>query len=81
MKAKVFVTLKRQVLDPQGKAVKQSLASLGYSEVEDVRIGKMFEVQLNETDKERAATRLAEMSKKLLSNPIIEDFKVEITEG
>ncbi len=81
MKAKVFVMLKRQVLDPQGKAVMHSLASLGYSEVEDLRIGKVFEVSLNETDKERAATRLAEMSKKLLSNPIIEDFKVEITEG
>lgn len=80
-KAKIFVTLKQGVLDPQGEAVKNSLHVLGYREVEQVRIGKYIEIQLDGQDKEQALKKLAEMSDKLLANPVIEDFRVEITEG
>ena len=79
MKAKVYVTLKPSVLDPQGKAIKHSVELLGYSGVNDVRQGKYFEIALDgalaeETARE-AATRMA---REVLSNPIIEDFRVEI---
>ena len=80
MRAKVFVSLKGGVLDPQGKAVRNGLVSLGYGEVESVRQGKLFEVTLDETDKSKAAERIEEMCKKLLANPIIEDFSYELEE-
>lgn len=78
MNARVFVTLKQGVLDPQGKAVARSLAGLGYSEVGDVRIGKMLEVSLDATDKEQARARLEEMCRRLLANTVIEDYKIEL---
>ena len=74
LNAKVFVTLKKGVLDPQGKAVQHSLASIGYTGVEDVRLGKFIEVKLNETDKAKAEVALKEMCEKLLANTVIEDF-------
>jgi phosphoribosylformylglycinamidine synthase len=76
--ARVYVTLKQGVLDPAGKAVKQSLHSLGYSEVSEVRLGKYIELQLEERDPARARAKLEEMCRKLLANTVIEDYRVEI---
>ena len=79
MKAKVYVTLKQGVLDPQGKAIQHSVELLGYGGIADVRQGKYFEIALdgsvNQTQAEETATRMA---REVLSNPIIEDFRVEI---
>lgn len=81
MKAKVYVTLKPSVLDPQGKAIKHSVQLLGFDSVSDIRQGKYFEIAMNGSVTEEAArdeaTRLAH---DVLSNPIIEDFRVEIEE-
>ena len=79
-KARVYVTLKKDVLDPQGKAVKNSLNSLGYDEVSDLRVGKYIEVMLNTTDKEEAIERVEEMCENLLANTVIEDYQFEIDE-
>lgn len=78
MHAHVFVTLKRGVLDPQGKAVARSLATMGYEEVEDVRLGKFIEIELRGEDPARAKERLTEMCQRLLANTVIEDFRIEI---
>ena len=79
MKAKVYVTLKPSVLDPQGKAIKHSVELLGYQGISDIRQGKYFEIALDggltEDDARQEATRMA---REVLSNPIIEDFRVEI---
>lgn len=80
LKANIYVTLKQGVLDPQGEAVKNSLHVLNYPYVEEVRIGKFIEVWLKSEDKEAAQKELAEMSDKLLANPIIEDYRVEVLE-
>lgn len=80
-KASVYVTLKQGVLDPQGEAVKSSLHVLGYGDVSDVRIGKYIEIWLTGQDREQAMREVAEMSDRLLANPVIEDFRVEIAEG
>lgn len=79
-KANVYVTLKEGVLDPQGEAVRKSLHVLDYRGVEAVRIGKFIEVWLDGADEKAARMQVAEMSDKLLANPIIEDFRVEMTE-
>jgi phosphoribosylformylglycinamidine synthase subunit PurS len=77
--AKVYVTLKRGVLDPQGSAVARSLRSLGYGEVADVRLGKFIEVALNEgTPADEERKRVEEMCRKLLANTVIEDFRIEM---
>ncbi len=81
MKARVYVRLKKGVLDPQGMTIQRSLQSLGYDEVSGVRQGKVFEMDLSATDEARARERLEEMSRRLLSNPVIEDFSVEIVKG
>jgi phosphoribosylformylglycinamidine synthase len=79
MKAKVYVTLKPSVLDPQGKAIKHSVELLGYSGVDDVRQGKYFEIALDSALAEDAAREEAtRMAREVLSNPIIEDFRVEM---
>lgn len=79
MKAKVYVTLKQGVLDPQGKAIQHSVELLGFDGIADVRQGKYFEIALDgtlaETEAREAATRMA---REVLSNPIIEDYRVEI---
>ncbi|WP_070120963.1 phosphoribosylformylglycinamidine synthase subunit PurS [Bacillus marinisedimentorum] len=77
-KVKVYVTLKQGVLDPQGKAVNNSLHKLGYDEVEDVRIGKYMELTVNDTA--NIEERIEEMCDKLLANPVIEDYRYEIEE-
>ncbi|CAA9428636.1 MAG: Phosphoribosylformylglycinamidine synthase, PurS subunit [uncultured Pyrinomonadaceae bacterium] len=79
MKAKVYVTLKPSVLDPQGKAIHHSVELLGYEQIEDVRQGKYFEIALganvSEIDAQQTAERIA---KNVLANPVIEDYRVEI---
>ena len=78
MKAKIHVTLKSGVLDPQGKAVGHALTSLGFSGVGDVRQGKYIEIELSETDTATAKANVEEMCKKLLANTVIENYAVEI---
>jgi phosphoribosylformylglycinamidine synthase len=78
VKAKVHVTLKTGVLDPQGKAVGHALASLGFGGVNDVRQGKYIELDLAETDRAKAQTVVDDMCKKLLANTVIENYRVEI---
>jgi phosphoribosylformylglycinamidine synthase len=81
VRAKVYVTLKRGILDPQGETVKGALETLGFAEVQDVRIGKFMVVTLNGVSREEAANRVEEMCKRLLANPVIEDFRFELEEG
>jgi phosphoribosylformylglycinamidine synthase len=81
MRVKIFVSLKNGVLDPQGKAVEQSLHALGYKEVQDVRVGKFVELDLQSNSREAAEGRIREMCDKLLANPVIENFHYEISEG
>lgn len=78
MKARVYVTLKNGVLDPQGAAVQHALGSLGFDGVEAVRQGKVIELDLAETDAGIAEASVQKMCEQLLANMVIEDFKVEI---
>ena len=78
MKAKVYVTLKRSVLDPQGKAVQHALSTLGFSEVKDVRMGKYIELELGALEKALAEQKIKTMCEKLLANTVIEEFRVEL---
>ncbi len=77
MKAKIHVTLKNGVLDPQGKAVEHALGSLGFSGVSGVRQGKYIELNLAETDKSKARAQLEAMCQKLLANTVIENYRIE----
>ena len=76
MKISVTVTLKKDVLDPQGKVVKQTLKNMGHQNIEEVRQGKYFEIEINERDKEKAKKIIDEISIKLLSNTVIEDYTI-----
>ena len=76
MKISVTVTLKKDVLDPQGKVVKQTLKNMGQQNIENVRQGKYFEIELNENDKMKAEKIIEEISKKLLTNTVIEDYAI-----
>ena len=76
MKIKVVVTLKKGVLDPQGKAIQQTLNGMGFSEVNEVRQGKYFDIEVSETDENKAKSKVDEMCKKLLTNLVIEDYKI-----
>jgi phosphoribosylformylglycinamidine synthase len=79
MKAKVYVNLKAGVLDPQGKAIQHSVELLGFSGIEDVRQGKYFEIALDDSvDAQHAQESVEKMAREVLSNPIIEDYRVEI---
>ena len=78
MKARIHVTLKRGVLDPQGKAVKNALEALGFVGIEDVRQGKYIEVNLTDSDYEVTEDRVKSMCEKLLANTVIENYDVEI---
>jgi phosphoribosylformylglycinamidine synthase len=80
MRVKIFVCLKDGVLDPQGKAVERSLHTLGYKDVQDVRVGKYMEVGLDAPTREAAEAQVREMCEKLLANPVIEDYRFEIQE-
>ena len=78
MKAKVYVTLKKSVLDPQGKAVEHALSTMGFGDVKDVRVGKFIELDLGSSDKAQAEQKIRTMCEKLLANTVIEDFKYEL---
>ena len=77
MRARVFVTLKREVLDPQGEAVKKGLSALGIESVKDVRVGKLIEIELD-GEREVVRTRLEDAARKLLANLVIEDYRIEL---
>ena len=78
MRVKIFVSLKTGVLDPQGKAIERSLHTLGYKEVQDVRMGKYLEFEMDSMSRANAELRVREMCDKLLSNTVIEDYRFEI---
>jgi phosphoribosylformylglycinamidine synthase PurS subunit len=78
MKARIYVTPRRDVLDPQGVAVRHALGSLGFEEADDVRVGKYIEIELSATDPEAVRTRVRDMCEKLLANTVIEDYRFEI---
>ncbi len=80
MKANIYVTLKREVLDPQGDAVRRSLRSLGFEEVKSARVGKLIELELHGDDRKSAESHIRSMCEKLLANPVIEDFRYEIVD-
>jgi phosphoribosylformylglycinamidine synthase len=78
--ARVYVTLKPTVNDPQGLTIRGALHSLGFADVESVRAGKYLEVHLDAKDRKKAEKQLAEMCRKLLANPVIEDYRFELEE-
>ena len=80
LKARVFVTLKNGVLDPQGKAIGNALHGLGFSAVGDVRQGKVIDIELKEHNEARARAELRDMCEKLLANTVIEEYRVEIVD-
>jgi phosphoribosylformylglycinamidine synthase PurS subunit len=79
--ARVTVYPRREILDPQGKAIRDALVRVGFPGVEEVRAGKSFEIRLAHADRERAEQELREMCQKLLANTVVEDFTVEIVNG
>ena len=76
MKIKIIITLKESVLDPQGKVVQQALNGMGFKNVNEVRQGKFFEIDIDEKDQKKAEEKVDEMCKKLLANLVIEDYKI-----
>ena len=76
MKVKVIVTLKSGVLDPQGKAIQQTLNGMGFANVKEVRQGKYFDIDIDENDEQKSKLSAEEICKKLLANQVIEDFKI-----
>ena len=78
MKISATVTLKKEVLDPQGKVVNQTLKNMGYDNIINVRQGKYFDIEINETDKEKANKIVEEICKKLLTNVVIEDYTINL---
>jgi phosphoribosylformylglycinamidine synthase subunit PurS len=81
VKARILVRLRPGVLDPQGTTIRKALEGLGFPEVRELRVGKILEVTLDETDSARARARLDEMCRKLLANPVIEDYTYEVEDG
>ncbi len=81
MKARVYVTLKKEVLDPQGDAVSRALHALGFEQVKSTRIGKFIEIDLRSTGEDEARQKLESMCKKLLANPVIEDFRFDLVDS
>ena len=78
IRARVYVTLKKSVFDPQGKTIHDALASMGYKDVADVRQGKFFELQLEAASPEKARQAAEEIAHKVLANPVIESYRVEV---
>jgi phosphoribosylformylglycinamidine synthase PurS subunit len=78
MIARVFVTFKDSVLDPQGKTVRNALHTLGYKDIRDVRQGKLFKIEIEDMPEDKARKLLNEIAEKILSNPVIEKFEIEI---
>lgn len=81
MKATIYISLKNGVLDPQGKAIENALGQLGFDGVENVRQGKMIELELADTDANRARDRLQEMCEKLLANTVIENYEIRLSDA
>ena len=81
MKAQVHITLKKGVLDPQGKAIENALKTLGFDQVKNLRQGKFIEIELDEKDPTKAEKQVAIMSEKLLANTVIEDYQIDIQEN
>ena len=79
MKARVFITLKNGVLDPQGKAIGHALNNLGFRQVGEVRQGKVIDIEIGERDEVKARTSLKEMCEKLLANTVIEKYEIELS--
>ncbi len=78
MKARIYVTLKQGILDPQGKAIEHALDSLGFKNTTNMRVGKYMEVDVNETDKVKADSQVQAMCEKLLANTVIEEYRYEL---
>ena len=78
MRARIVVRLRAGVLDPQGATIRRALEALGFPEVRDLRVGKVLELQLDESDPSRARARLDEMCRRLLANPVIEEYSCEV---
>jgi phosphoribosylformylglycinamidine synthase len=78
MRARIVIRLRPGVLDPQGTTIRKALESLGFPEVHELRVGRVLELTLDVTDRTRAQARLDEMCRKLLANPVIEDYTVEL---
>ena len=76
MKISVIITLKQDVLDPQGKVINQTLTGMGFNNIDEVRQGKYFEININEQDENKAKAQVEEMCKKLLANLVIENYKI-----
>ena len=76
MKISVIITLKKDVLDPQGKVIHQTLDGMGFENIDEVRQGKYFEINIKETDDKKAKIKVEEMCKKLLANLVIEDYRI-----
>ena len=76
MKVQVIITLKKNVLDPQGKVIQQTLDGMGFSNISEVRQGKFFEIEIDEKDQKKAKEKVEDLSKKLLTNLVIEDYKI-----
>jgi phosphoribosylformylglycinamidine synthase len=78
MKARIHVTLKNGVLDPQGKAIEHALSNMGFDGVNEARQGKFIELELSETDRAKAEAKVDEMCRKLLANTVIENYSIEL---
>jgi len=76
LKISVIITLKKDVLDPQGQVIQKTLNGMGFNNVNEVRQGKFFELEISETNKEKSKTKVEEMCQKLLANQVIEDYKI-----
>ena len=76
MKVQVIITLKKNVLDPQGKVIQQTLDGMGFNNISEVRQGKFFEIEIDEKDQKKAKEKVTDLSKKLLANLVIEDYKI-----
>ena len=76
MKISVIITLKKDVLDPQGKVIQQTLDGMGFNNISEVRQGKFFEIEIDEKDQKKAKEKVEDLSKKLLANLVIEDYKI-----
>ena len=76
MKVQVIITLKKNVLDPQGKVIQQTLDGMGFNNINEVRQGKFFEIEIDEKDQKKAKEKVEDLSEKLLANLVIEDYKI-----
>ena len=81
MKARVTVYPRKEILDPQGKAIQGALSRIGFAEVKEVRAGKSFEIDLGVEDAQKAGEKLAEMCEKLIANTVVEEYRIEVLEG